>query len=157
MNDLLQPLIHKAALRDIAINIARAGLSINDSAFLKLLPNEQIAVCMEISRPILGLIPRRKMVTVGLLSPSVTEMLLEPVRAGESLRVRVVGLTPEHLTLPGAGPEVHVSIWGDPRRLTLWGAKDKDRVLLTQPVGVPLTPAAPLAPQDPDPLPPQSA
>ena len=150
MNDLLQPLIHKAALRDISINIARAGLSINDSAALKLLPNDQIAVCMVVSRPFLWLFPRRKVVTVGLLSPSVTEMLLEAVRGGESLRVRVVGLTPEHLTLPGAGPEVHVSIWGDPRRLTLWGAKDKDRVLLTQPTGVPLAaqPTAPIPPQN---------
>ena len=122
MYDLMEPLIHKATLRDISVNITRAGLSINDPAMLQARPDGQLAVLMQVSRRFLGLFPHKKVVTVGLLAPHIAEMLGEAVQRGEATRVRIVGLTPEHLTLPGQGPEIHISIWGDPRRIRLYSA-----------------------------------
>jgi hypothetical protein len=57
----------------------------------------------------------------GLSGPSGPDRRAGPdARAdldGASLRLRVVMLTPEHLV--GAGqPEIHISVWGDPRLLT---------------------------------------
>ncbi|TGD43140.1 hypothetical protein EEB11_09880 [Pseudotabrizicola sediminis] len=120
MNDLLQPLIHKAAVRDIAVNVARTGLSIGSEAELHPLPDGRIGVFARLDRRFLGLIPRKVTVLVGVLGPQASALIAPAVERGELLRVRIVGLTPEHLTSPGMGPEVHVSVWGDPRHIAVW-------------------------------------
>lgn len=117
MQDLLQPLIHKAAVQDIAVHIARSGLSIGDEAELHLLAEECIGVFALRHRRFLGLIPRRVSTLIGVLGPQAGAILTPAVENGELLRVRIVGLTPEHLVTAGGRPEIHISVWGDPRVL----------------------------------------
>lgn len=123
MHDLLQPLIHKAAVHDISVHVARTGLSIGSEAELHLLPDSRIGVFARLSRRFLGIIPRQVTVLIGVLGPQASALIAPAVERDELLRVRIVGLTPEHLTAPGFGPEVHVSVWGDPRHIAVW-AKD---------------------------------
>lgn len=120
MYDLLQPLIHKAAVHDIAVNVARTGLSIGSEAELHLLPDGRIGVFARLNRRFLGFIPRQVTVLIGVLGPQASALIIPAVERNELLRVRIVGLTPEHLTAPGFGPEVHVSVWGDPRHIAVW-------------------------------------
>lgn len=117
MHDLLQPLIHKAAVHNIVVNIARTGLSIGDEAELHELPDGQIGVFARVRRHFLGLIPRKMILPIGVLGPGAGRLISSAVVQGENLRVRIVGLTPEHLASEGQGPEIHISVWGDPRHL----------------------------------------
>jgi hypothetical protein len=120
MQDLMQPLIHKAAVHDIALNIARNRLSIGDEARLIALPDGRIGVFTTLARRFLGIIPRQVTVLIGALGPQASQLIAPAVQAGELLRVRIVGLTPEHLATQARGPEVHISVWGDPRHITQW-------------------------------------
>ena len=123
MHDLLQPLIHKAAVRDIVVHVARTGLCIGAQAELHTLPDGRVGVFARLTRRFLGLIPRNLTLLIGVLGPQASALIAPAVERGEPLRVRIVGLTPEHLTAPGCSPEVHVSVWGDPRHVAVW-AKD---------------------------------
>lgn len=139
MYDLLQPLIHKAAVRDISVHVARTGLSIGAEAELHVLPDGRVGVFALLTRRFLGLIPRQVTVQIGVLGPQACALIAPAVERGELLRVRIVGLTPEHLTAPGMGPEVHVSVWGDPRHVAVWA---NDGTVFTPP---PLKSEDPLA------------
>lgn len=118
MQDMLQPLIHKAAVHSICVNVARTGLSIGDTAELVPLPDDRIGVFVHLHRKFLGLFPRQIRVLIGTLGPTATELIAPVVALQEQLRVRIVGLTPEHLAVPPMGAEVHISVWGDPRHLS---------------------------------------
>ena len=120
MHDLLQPLIHKAAVHDIAINVARAGLSIGDEAHLAPLADGRIGVFSYRNRRLFGMLLRRARILVGTLGPQASALIAPALVAGESLRLRIVGLTPEHLATAPNKPEVHISVWGDPRHVTIW-------------------------------------
>ena len=130
MHDLLQPLIHKAAVRDIAVHVARTGLSIGAEAALHILPDGRVGVFARLTRRFLGLIPRQVTVQIGVLGPHACALIAPAVERHELLRVRIVGLTPEHLTAPGMGPEVFVSVWGDPRHVAVWA---NDGTVVTPP------------------------
>lgn len=105
-----QPIIHKARLHGLAVNVGRTGLSLNDAAELQ--QNEQgIGVHAMLQRPFLGLIPRQKRIYLGQLGPAASALVAPHLDRGGPLRVRIVGLTPEHLAGTD-GPEVHVSVWG---------------------------------------------
>lgn len=118
MHEMMQPLIHKAAVRDIAVHVARTGLSIGDEAMLHHLPDGRIGVFVRLHRKLLGIIPRSITVLAGTLGPKASDLIGGAVERNEALRVRIVGLTPEHLAADGLGPEIHVSVWGDPRHLS---------------------------------------
>ncbi|MEF3046085.1 hypothetical protein [Pseudotabrizicola sp. L79] len=118
MQDLLQPLIHKAAVHDIAVHVARTGLSIGDEAELHLLPDGRVGVFALLHRRLFGLIPRRVSLLLGNLGPQARELLERAVESDDPLRVRIVGLTPEHLVSEGGQPEIHISVWGNPRHIT---------------------------------------
>jgi hypothetical protein len=60
----------------------------------------------------LGLFSHRKLLHLGQLDPVQAAPLIEPLMLGHHLRVRVVGITPEHLATE-TGPEIFVSIWGN--------------------------------------------
>lgn len=127
MQDMLQPLIHKAAVHSISIDVARTGLSIGDTAELVALPDGRIGVFAHLQRRFLGLIPRKVTVLIGALGPHASELIAPVVERGEQLRVRIVGLTPEHLAVPPMGAEVHISVWGDPRHLAVWAPDGKGK------------------------------
>ena len=114
MSDTLQPLIHKAQLMGLRVHVARAGLCLGDAARALPLEDGSIAVEADGRRPLLGLLPRRRSMILGHLGPAASRIIAPAIAEGRPLRLRIVGLTPEHLAGP-QGPEVHVSVWGEAR------------------------------------------
>ena len=117
MHDLIQPLVHKTAVHDLAVVVRRTDLSIGDTAELHELPDGRIGVFTARRKSFLGLFPRQQVQMLGILGPKASRLVGPSVAAGDFLRIRIVGLTPEHLS-PDGQAEVHVSIWGDPRLLS---------------------------------------
>lgn len=116
MTDSKLPLLHKAPVEGLTVHVARSGLAIGDIARLERLPDGRIGVFASLRKPILGLIPRRRDGLVGHLGPLATEIVSPSLDHGDALRVRIVALIPEYLS-NGYPPEVHISVWGDPRHL----------------------------------------
>lgn len=112
----MQPLIHKAQITDLAIHIGRSGLTMGDEAELFVEETGQIGVYANLRKSWFGVLRRRKQVKIGALGPTASAMLANALSREGRLRIRIVGLTPEHLTPSGAA-EVYISVWGnaDPR------------------------------------------
>ena len=116
MPQALLPLIHKAPVEELAIHVARTGLSIGDPAWLDRLSDGRIGVFARLRKPLLGVIPHHREGLVGHLGPAAEEIIAPSLAHGDDLRVRIIDLTPEHLA-NGYPPEVYISVWGDPRHL----------------------------------------
>lgn len=111
MQDIIEPIIHKAAVTSLEIKLKDTGLSIGDTAELHLNDDGRIAVYAIVSRRGF-LIRRRRLTRLGFLGPQAAPLLLPALRKGDYLRVRVVGLTPEHLAADGRA-EMSISVWGN--------------------------------------------
>ena len=111
MQESIEPIIHKAAVIGLEISFRESGLSIGDVAELHLQDDGQIAVYAVVSRRGF-LIRRRRLTRIGYLGPQAGPLLLPALRKGDYLRVRVVGLTPEHLA-PDGRAEMSISVWGN--------------------------------------------
>lgn len=109
MRHTLRPLIHKAPVLGLRVHVGRTGLCIGDPAALELLADGHIGIFALVRRRLLGLALRRSLLQIGHLGPTGATLLRPALERGQHLRVRIVGLTPEHL----AAPEVHISVWGD--------------------------------------------
>lgn len=116
MPDPLQTILPMTRLIELRVHIARTGLSIGDTAEAALMTDGRIGIFAPVQRYRLGLIPHRPTRLLGLLTPAAASLIAPALGAGEPFRIRIVGLTPEHL---GPEPEIHVSIWGDPKRLLI--------------------------------------
>lgn len=116
MSDAKLPLLHKAPVEGLTVHVARSGLAIGDTARLERLPDGRIGVMAVVRMPILGLFPRRREGLIGHLGPLAAEIVAPSLDHGDTLRVRIVTLIPEYLA-NSYPPEVHVSVWGDPRHL----------------------------------------
>lgn len=112
MQHVIQPLIHKAQVMGLAVNVARTGLCLNDPAELRMLDEGRIGVYAVIRRPFLGVIPRNSRLYLGHLGPAAAGLVAPHMMREQPLRVRIVGLTPEHLAGEAAA-EIHVSVWGE--------------------------------------------
>lgn len=110
MQDIIEAIIHKAAVCDLQTAIRHTGLSIGDAAELHLCDDGSVAVWGKISKRSF-LIRRNVLAHIGFLGPQASKILTPSLRRGDHLRVRVVGLTPEHLA-PDGKAEMHVSVWG---------------------------------------------
>jgi len=110
VQDILQPLLAQAQVAEIAFNVARSGLTLGDKASLAIADEGRVAVLAETSAPFL-LWSRRKMRLLGYLSPADGAIVLPRLEANDLLRVRIVGLTPEHLGQDGRAG-MQISIWG---------------------------------------------
>lgn len=116
MQDILQPLITKAQIVGLRVNVGRTGLCIGDTAHLEILSDGHIGLFAKGYQRWLGLFSRRRLLHLGHLGPVASDILAEPLRKDMHLRVRIVGLTPEHLSATRQ-PEVFVSVWGTVDRL----------------------------------------
>lgn len=124
MQEILQPIIHKAPVLGLRVNVTRTGLCIGDPAGLQLMDDGQIAIFAPVRKHFLGLIPHRSLAQLGHLGPAAAEIVAPALQHGDHLRVRIVDLTPEHLSTSD-GPEVHISVWGDTKRLLAARAQDE--------------------------------
>ncbi len=116
MQDILQVLIHKAPVQGLLLHIGKSGLCIGDAAELHLQPDGKIGIFAQAKRPLLGILPRRSLRHLGYLGPAATEVMIEPLQHSDHLRVRIVGLTPEHLS-PNGAAEVYISVWSNTHRM----------------------------------------
>ncbi|NJM83689.1 MAG: hypothetical protein HC844_15595 [Tabrizicola sp.] len=117
MSDNKLPIIHKAPVEGIRMNVARAGLAIGDEAQIDRLSDGRIGVFARVRKPLFGVFTRRKTELLGHLGPMAEDLLSLPLSQGSSLRIRIVDLLPEHLA-NGYPPEVYISVWGDPRHIS---------------------------------------
>jgi hypothetical protein len=113
MYDTMQAIIHKAAVNDLQTQIRHTGLCIGDAAELHLDDLGRVTVWGRLNRRRF-LIRRRVLAHIGNLGPQACEILTPVLHRNEHLRVRIVGLTPEHLA-PDGKAEMHISVWGNPR------------------------------------------
>lgn len=113
VQDVIQPIIHKAAVRDLCVTVNRTGLSIGDKVELRLTEDGQVAVYGWVKRRIL-VVTRRRLQKLGSLGPHACHLLEYGLRRGDYMRVRIVGMTPEHLA-PDGRAEIDVSVWGQIR------------------------------------------
>ncbi|MBP9183462.1 MAG: hypothetical protein KBF78_10040 [Fuscovulum sp.] len=117
MREIMEPILPQVPVEGISVHIGRSRLSMGDAVTARLLPDGRVGVFAQVQRPFLGLVPFRREAYLGHLGPIAAQVLTPALLDGASLRLRVVMLTPEHLM--GAGqPEIHISVWGDPRLLT---------------------------------------
>lgn len=116
MSDTKLPLLHKAPVEGLAIHVGRSGLAIGDTARLERLSDGRIGVFAHLRKTVLGFFPRWQEGFLGHLEPLASEIVTPSLDHGDPLRVRIVALMPEHLS-NGYPPEVHISVWGDPRHI----------------------------------------
>lgn len=116
MSDAKTPLLHKALVEELRVNVAHSRLAIGDPARIARLSDGRVGVLARIRRPILGVIPRWREGLIGHLGPLAEEIVGPSLDHGDPLRVRIVALVPEYLA-NGFPPEVHISVWGDPRHI----------------------------------------
>lgn len=112
MQDLMRPLLHKAPVTDLRVNVSRSALCIGDAAELHLLAGGEVGIFAFGRAYWMGLFGHRKLLHLGQLDAAQAAPLMEALMLGHHLRVRIVGLTPEHLSTE-AGPEVFISVWGN--------------------------------------------
>jgi len=110
MQDMLQPILHKAPLVGLCRGINRTGLSIGDPAELLASAEGGIEVAARIRRRFL-FFSRKQLCVIGQLGPAASELVAPMLLRSDRLRVRIVGITPEHLA-PDGRAEMHVSVWG---------------------------------------------
>ncbi len=115
VQDIIEPILHKAAVCDLTRPIRQSGLSIGDAAQLHLTEDGHVTVWATI-RHRRFFLPRRTLLALGQLGAQAAQILTPALRRGDHLRVRVVGLTPEHLA-PNGQAEMHISVWGNARYL----------------------------------------
>ena len=114
MHDTIEAIIHKAPVQDLAIHVGKSGLCLGDRADLRLMPDGSVGVyCMARRRTLL--FTQRAERRIGHLGPQASAIVMPALEQGEALRVRIVGLTPEHLAQDGHA-DVHISVWGQARR-----------------------------------------
>ncbi len=116
MREIMEPILPQVPVEGISVHIARSRLSMGDPVEARLMPDGRVGIWARIRRPVLGF-PLWREAYLGHLGPVAAQVLTPALLDGAALRLRVVMLTPEHLA--GARePEIHVSVWGDPRLLT---------------------------------------
>ena len=111
------PILAKTPVLGLAVHVGRSGLCIGDRAELSLTAEGQVSISANVRCRYLGLVPYHRDARLGHLGPVVARILAPTLAKGYPLRVRIVGITPEHLC-GATGPEIHVSVWGDPLRVT---------------------------------------
>jgi hypothetical protein len=117
MQDNKLPLLPKAPVSNLQVHVGRSGLAMGDTAQLLRLEDGSIGISAKVSVLVLGLIPWRSLRLIGQLTPEAEAVVGPSLDHGDELRVRIVGLNPEHLA-GSRPPEVYISVWGDPRHLT---------------------------------------
>lgn len=112
---IIEPILHKATVIELKHPLRKAGLSIGDAGEVRLGDDGRIAVYAHILRRRF-LVRRRVLALIGYLGVQANPLIGPALRRGDPLRVRLVGLTPEHLASSGR-PELHISVWGSTQPL----------------------------------------
>jgi hypothetical protein len=116
MREIPELILPQVPVEGISVHIGRSRLSMGDPVTARLVPDGRVAIWARVYRPLLGIIPRWRSTCLGHLGPVAAQIVTPALLEGHSLRLRVVMLTPEHLAV-GRDPEIHVSVWGDPKLL----------------------------------------
>ena len=106
-----QPLIHKAQVMDLQVDVTQSGLCLGDAVEALQLEDGSIGVVARVNARLLGLVPMRRRRLIGRLGPRASALVQPEIARGGGPRLRIVGLTPEFLASPGGNAEVSVSVW----------------------------------------------
>ena len=106
-------ILAKTPVFGLQVNLARSGLCIGDNAEVILDDFGRVVVSAPVRQRLLGLLPLTRARPLGHLGPVVDRIIGPMIEEGRDLRVRIVGITPEHLS-GQRGPELFVSVWGTP-------------------------------------------
>lgn len=115
MHDILEPILPQVPLEGIAVHVARSRLSMGDTVGARLMADGRVGIWGRVCRPVLG-VPLWREAYLGHIGPLAGRILTPALIEGAALRLRVVVLQPEHLAGDNP-PEIHISVWGDPRLL----------------------------------------
>ena len=113
MPQALLPLIHKAKVQGLCVQVAKSGLSLGDEAQAVDLGDGRIGILALVRARVFGLIPMQRQRVIGHFGPHAADLIRPEMNRAEGMRLRVVGVTPEFLAGPD-GAEVHVSVWVHP-------------------------------------------
>ena len=105
------PLIHKASVMDLQVDIVQAGLCLGDEVEARSLDDGTIGLFAEVKRRLLGILPLRRRRLIGRLGPKASALVQPEIDRGDRPRLRIVSLTPKFLAAPGGDAEVSVSVW----------------------------------------------
>ena len=92
------PLLAKVPVHDLQIHVGRSGLSLGDTVALSLDAHGRVIVTAMVRQRVLGVFGRTRLRSLGHLGPVIDQLLMPLIATGQELRVRVVGITPEHLS-----------------------------------------------------------
>ena len=108
----MQPIIHKAAIA-LDLNPVSIGVSPGDRALLSMNSDTTVSVFVERpSRLPFGL-GKPRVVLLGTLGATATDILLPALERKADFRVRIIEVEPAHLSRTGRA-SVYVSVWGNP-------------------------------------------
>jgi|SRR6056297_3358792 len=114
----MQALIYKT---ELIVNRAPAWLSPNDPVKLSLSADQTVAVYARPPTRWKALFRGLRPVRIGTLEEQVAQLIMPVLHSEASLRVRVVGVTPTHLSSNGRA-QISVSVWADGRGMA-WAPK----------------------------------
>lgn len=109
-----QPLIHKVSVMDLQVDVAQAGLCLGDEVEALALEDGSVGVVAEVKARLLGLIPLRRRQLIGHLGPRASALVHPEIVRGDRPRLRIVGINPKFLAVPGGDAELSVSVWTRP-------------------------------------------
>ncbi len=113
VQDIIEAIIHKAPVLDLTVHVGRSALCLGDRVDLHLLADGRVGVVCKVRRRGF-LFTRLAARQIGVLGRRASEIVAPALERGEALRVRIVGLTPEHLASDGRA-DVGISVFGNPR------------------------------------------
>jgi len=113
----MQVILHKTAVERLEVSLRATGISLGDS--LRLEEDESGGICVLFCRrgSWLGLIGRQgRWLRLGSLCEEASSLIAPALRDGIGFRVRVVEISPAHLSATDRDA-LHLSVWGDRVRL----------------------------------------
>lgn len=116
MPERLTPLLPQVPVEGIAVHIGKTGLCLGDEAKAQMLADGRVGIYAQTNCRFLGIFTVKRERYLGHIGPLAAQIITPALSEGIQLRVRIVMLTPEHLATSGP-PEIHVSVWGDQRKL----------------------------------------
>lgn len=125
----MQVILHKTAVEKLEVSLMATGISLGDAMRLEEDESGEICVCFHRRASWLALIGRpARWLRLGHLCEEAGQLIAPALRDGVELRVRVVEISPAHLS--GRDRDaLHLSVWGDRTRLARAQARDQARAM----------------------------
>lgn len=123
----MQVILHKTAVEKLEVPLMATGVSLGDALRLEEDESGEISVSFLRRASWLALIGRpARWLRLGQLCEEAGQLIAPALRDGVELRVRVVEISPAHLSASDRDA-LHLSVWGDRARLARAQARHQAR------------------------------